>query len=253
MTDPEIDLFPVSRTTDPSTSHMAERMIRAKRPSQMLRILREYMTSDMSDEQAAVAIGSTHHVSGRRCADLRNAGLIEDTGRRIMSSANTPVMVCRITDEGRRIISNTQADWTQTPAVMRRVAEPDGTVTVGAQGHPAAQSPQSADLEARVEDADTVLAGLVTEAYEAGEMAGFHRGYEQGCDAAMKRPGALLEAKQIGHLEGRKQQAARTMALITEMRQAMKGKGPVEVHSTTCWQRHPMCAIDSIRKAQEIR
>jgi hypothetical protein len=128
-----------------------------------------------------------------------------------------------------------------------------GTGRAGAQDQPARRSPQADDLEARVAAADIVLAGLATEAYEAGDMAGFQRGYEQGCDAASKRPGAILEAKHDGVLAGRKQQAARTMALITEMRQAMKGKGPVEVHSTTCWQRHPMCALDSIRKAQEIK
>jgi flagellar biosynthesis/type III secretory pathway protein FliH len=146
-----------------------------------------------------------------------------------------------------------EAELAQAPVVKRRVAVPDGTKGVGAQDQPALSRPQSDDLEARIEATDTSLAAMATEAYDEGDAAGFRRGYEQGIDAASKRPGAILEAKHEGVLAGRKQQAARTLALITEMRGQIKGKGPVEAHSMNCWQRHPMCAIDAIRKAQEIK
>jgi hypothetical protein len=134
---------------------------------------------------------------------------------------------------------------------------PAGTDKAGAQDQPAAPSPQTADLEARVEAADTALAAMATEAYEIGyglgNDMGWQQGYEAGVDAAQKRPGALLEAKHLGVVEGRKQQAARTLALTTQMRDAMKGRGPVEAHTNTCWMKHPACAIDAIVKAQVVK
>jgi hypothetical protein len=134
---------------------------------------------------------------------------------------------------------------------------PGGKDKAGAQGQPAAPSPQTADLEARVEAADTALAAMATEAYEQGYGVGVDKGwqsgYDQGVEAAQKRPGALLEAKHVGVEEGRRQQAARTLALVSNMREQMKGRGPVEPHTNTCWMKHPRCALDSIAKAQVIQ
>lgn len=168
---------------------------------------------------------------GALMAGLAKDGTIAHTGSRVRSK--------RVSSHGAELVV-----WQRTYG---------GSGRVGSQVQSAPRSPQSDDLEARVEAADVVLAGLATEAYDRGNDDGFQRGYEQGIDAAIKRPGALKDAKHEGVIEGRRQQAARTMALITEMRASMKGRGPVEAHSTTCWQRHPMCAIDSIRKAQEIK
>jgi hypothetical protein len=139
------------------------------------------------------------------------------------------------------------------PAV--RVA--GGRNKAGAQGQPTPSEPQTDDLERRVRDADTALAAMATEAYEdgyrVGNDTGWQAGYDQGVEAAQKRPGVLLEAKQLGVDEGRRQQAARTMALISNMREQLKGRGPVEPHTSTCWMKHPRCALDSIAKAQVVK
>jgi len=161
---------------------------------------------------------------------LAKTGTIANTGSRVKSK--------RVSSHGAELVV-----WQRTYV---------GSGKVGTQGQSAYPSPQSADLEARVRDADTVLAGLTTEAYETGDMAGFRRGYEQGIAAASKRPGAILEAKHEGVLAGRKQQAQRTMNLITNMREQMKGRGPVEAHTTTCWMKHPRCALDAVAKGQVI-
>jgi hypothetical protein len=96
------------------------------------------------------------------------------------------------------------------------------------------------------------LQALAADSYDIGHDDGWKEGYDQGVEAAQKRPGALLEAKHLGIVEGREQQAKRTLALIANMREQVKGKGPVEAHSATCWQRHSKCAIDAIAKAQVI-
>jgi hypothetical protein len=146
-------------------------------------------------------------------------------------------------------------------AVNDRATRPFGRVRAGtskadAQDQPTPPEPQTADLERRIEDTDTALAAMATEAdeqgYGLGRDNGWQRGYDEGVEAAQKRPGALLEAKHLGHLEGRKQQAARTMALISNMRAQLKGKGPVEVHTMDCWKRHGLCLLNAIAKAQVI-
>ena len=144
-----------------------------------------------------------------------------------------------------------------TDCVAERPTQPPGRVRAakakaGAQSQPAQTEPQTADLERRIRDTDTALAAMATEAYETGVDEGWRVGYDEGVSAAQKRPGALLEAKHLGVLEGRNQQAARTMNLVSNMRQEIKGKGPVEAHSIGCWKRHPMCLLDSIAKAQVI-
>lgn len=147
-------------------------------------------------------------------------------------------------------------------AVNDRPTRPFGrvraaTLEVGAQDQPAQTEAQRADLERRIRDTDTTLAAMATEAYEDGHRVGrdegWQRGYDQGVEAAQKRPGALLEAKHLGVLAGRQQQAARTMNLINNMRHEIKGRGPVEAHSIECWKRHPQCLLDSIAKAQVIK
>jgi hypothetical protein len=129
---------------------------------------------------------------------------------------------------------------------------PGGKDKAGAQDQPAAQSPQTADLGI----AEWVYAAEMTEAFEQGfglgHDNGWQVGYDQGVEAAQKRPGAVLDAKHEGVLAGRQQQAARTMALVSQMREAMKGRGPVEAHTTTCWMRHPQCALDAVAKAQAV-
>jgi hypothetical protein len=197
--------------------------------------------------------------TGRTVAELRTA--MPDYHHGSISSALTNLhragTLARLVEKRDRCHVYVLAD-----CVNGRPTQPPGRVRAatrkaGAQGQPTPSEPQTADLERRVEDADTALAAMATEAYEQGYCLGrdegWQKGYDQGVDAAQKRPGALLEAKHLGVLAGREQQAARTMALISNMRQQIKGKGPVEAHSATCWQRHPLCAIDSLAKAQVVK
>lgn len=98
-------LPPVARSTDPETSHIAERLITSRRPSQMLRLLAAYGTQPLTDEEASIITGVRHQSATKRCADLRNGGLIEPTGDTALGSARMPQRICRITDEGRRVLA----------------------------------------------------------------------------------------------------------------------------------------------------
>lgn len=197
--------------------------------------------------------------TGRTVAELRVA--MPDYHHGSISSALTNLhragTLARLEEKRDRCHVYVLAD-----CVNGRPTQPPGRVRAatgkaGAQDQPTPPEPQTADLERRIEDTDTALAAMATEAYEQGFGVGLDKGwqsgYDQGVEAAQKRPGALLEAKHLGVDEGRRQQAARTMALISNMRAQMKGKGPVQPHGTMCWMLHPLCAIDSIAKAQVIR
>lgn len=191
---------------------------------------------------------------GRTVAELRTA--MPDYHHGSISSALTNLhragILARLVEKRDRCHVYVLAD-----CVNGRPVQPPGRVRAGrekagAQSQPAQTEAQTADLERRIRDTDTALAAMATEAYETGVDEGWRVGYDEGVSAAQKRPGALLEAKHLGVLEGRNQQAARTMNLISNMRQQVKGKGPVEAHPTGCWTRHPMCLLDSIAKAQII-
>jgi hypothetical protein len=110
----EHDLPPVARNSDPDTSHIAERMIRSKRVTHMLVLLRQYgrfasQTEGLSDFTAANWAGVTHHSATKRCADLRNAGLIERVGTTKVGGSHMPQMQCKITEEGKRVLALTKA------------------------------------------------------------------------------------------------------------------------------------------------
>lgn len=105
----EEPLPPVSRRYDPETSKIAERMIAGRRPSQMVKLLLFYEVYNLTDEQAADLAEVLHQSATKRCADLRNAGLIEPTGAIRKGSAGMPQMVCRITDDGRRVLRERRA------------------------------------------------------------------------------------------------------------------------------------------------
>lgn len=98
-------LPPVARKTDPITSKIAERLIAGKRPTQMSRLLNIYYNMDaLTDELAAEFAGISHQSATKRCADLRNAGLIEPTGELAYGQAGMPQRLCRITKAGIAVI-----------------------------------------------------------------------------------------------------------------------------------------------------
>lgn len=197
--------------------------------------------------------------TGRTVAELRTA--MPDYHHGSISSALTNLhragTLARLVEKRDRCHVYVLAD-----CVNGRPTQPPGRVRAatdkaGAQDQPTPPEPQSADLERRIRDADTALAAMATEAYEQGyglgRDEGWQKGYDEGVEAAQKRPGAMLEAKHLGIDEGRRQQAQRTMNLISNMRQQVKGRGPVEAHPTGCWQRHSVCLLDAIAKAQVIK
>jgi hypothetical protein len=202
---------------------------------------------------------SRQGMDGRTVAELRRA--LPQMHHGSISSALTNLhragmLVC-LTEKRERCHVYVRPEFVNGRSFRPAVRVPGGKDKAGAQDQSTGSGPQTADLEARVEAADTALAAMATEAYEIGyglgNDMGWQQGYEAGVDAAQKRPGALLEAKHLGVVEGRKQQAARTLALTTQMRDAMKGRGPVEAHTNTCWMKHPACAIDAIVKAQVVK
>jgi hypothetical protein len=202
---------------------------------------------------------SRHGVDGMTVAELRRS--LPQMHHGSISSALTNLhragmLVC-LTDKRERCHVYVRPEFVNHRSFRPAVRVRPGKDKAGAQDQPTLPEPQTADLERRIEDTDTALAAMATEAYEQGyglgRDMGWQKGYDEGVEAAQKRPGALLEAKHLGMDEGRRQQAARTMALISNMRAQMKGKGPVQNHGTMCWMLHPLCAIDSIAKAQVIR
>lgn len=202
---------------------------------------------------------SRHGMDGRTVAELRRS--LPQMHHGSISSALTNLhragmLVC-LTEKRERCHVYVRPEFVNGRSFRPAVRVRPGTDKAGVQDQPAKSGPQTDDLGTVPAGVDLTLAVVATEAYEQGyglgRDEGWQKGYDEGVEAAQKRPGALLEAKHLGMDEGRRQQAARTMALISNMRSQMKGKGPVQPHGTMCWMLHPLCAIDSIAKAQVIR
>lgn len=211
-------LFPVARGTDPWTSKFAASMIDAKRPTQMLMVLRAFSEGDLTDEQAAEVTG----IKGgwKRCADLRNAGLIEPTGRTLIGHAGMPVMVSRITESGHHVLSKTRADWSQGLLRRRGVAVAGEAQEVG--------PPVQSEADRRYDE-------------------GWQEGYDAGIDSP-SNPRAV-QAYYEGTGLGRKEMARQVLTLVERMRVEMaKHRGQMLVHTDRCWLEHPRCAIEAIEK-----
>jgi hypothetical protein len=67
-------------------------------------VIREEGRDGYTDEEAAGVAHVSHVGYWKRCSELRNLGLIEDTGRTRPGVAGTPQMVCRITDRGLAVL-----------------------------------------------------------------------------------------------------------------------------------------------------
>jgi hypothetical protein len=95
-----------ARATDPDTSVAGARDVKVRAGTQMARLLAAYAdfgTDGCTDHQASLRAGLSHTGYWKRCADLRDAGLIEDTGARVMGHQGSHVMTCRITDKGQEV------------------------------------------------------------------------------------------------------------------------------------------------------
>ena len=104
-----------ARHTDPATSHDGARSVTVRAGSQKARLLAAYAAADpangtgtggLTDDEAAVAAGLDRACFWKRCGELREDGLIRDTGY----SARGPLhgesrMVCTITAAGRAVVA----------------------------------------------------------------------------------------------------------------------------------------------------
>jgi hypothetical protein len=93
------------RSDDAATSMAAAAAIAPRSGTQKHRLLVQYSTSEggMTDEEAAEAAGLYIEARGwwQRCADLRNDGLIADTGTtRVSPTTGKDRAVCQITPAG---------------------------------------------------------------------------------------------------------------------------------------------------------
>lgn len=142
-------------------------------------------------------------------------------------------------------------------AVNDRPTRPFGRVRaaapeVGAQDQPAYPSPQTADLERRIEDTETALAAEVTDAYERGNEQGWQTGYDAAMEVALReRSGstAYQEGLTDGAKRGRIEAAGRLREIAVGMENSLPGR--VQSHHSKCWMQHPGCALHSIRLAAE--
>ena len=90
----------LARASDPITSKKAAQQVAYRTGSQKHRLLIQYRNSGpLTDEEASDLAGLAHG-GWKRCSDLRNEDMIEDTGETRLSSSQMQTMVCRITDRG---------------------------------------------------------------------------------------------------------------------------------------------------------
>jgi hypothetical protein len=101
-----------ARSTDPGTSHVASKSINMRAGSQRALLLAAYTWGErhqharfregLTDEEAMEVAVEVSPSSGywKRCAELREAGLIKDTGMTRAGASGLERMVCVITDEG---------------------------------------------------------------------------------------------------------------------------------------------------------
>ena len=98
--------LPLFRSVDPDTSREGAKDVRPRQGSQMALLLSAYANHrilGMTDEEAGQESGLAARVRccyWKRCSDLRNAGLIEDTGDRKEGSSGSLMMISRITAKG---------------------------------------------------------------------------------------------------------------------------------------------------------
>jgi hypothetical protein len=95
---------PGSRADDWETSKKADQMVNATRPTMILKMLRAYEYTERTDDEAAEMMDLLDTCYWKRAGELRYFGFIEYTGQTRVGRHRVPRIVCRITDEGRRVL-----------------------------------------------------------------------------------------------------------------------------------------------------
>jgi len=91
-------LKPTARKSDPPTSHIASKAVRARAPrdrDRVLAYLKEH--GPATDFEIAEALGGQQTSLGVRRGELRRMGLVEATGERRASPSGSPAIVWRAT------------------------------------------------------------------------------------------------------------------------------------------------------------
>jgi hypothetical protein len=107
-----------ARHTDPATSHDGARSVTVRAGSQKARLLAQYAAAaqawldgvalipGLTDDEAAIGAYLTHTCYWKRCSEMREDGLIADTGRTRPGPLHGEArMVCVITDAGLAVIA----------------------------------------------------------------------------------------------------------------------------------------------------
>jgi hypothetical protein len=108
-----IDLFSWARSTDPQTSKNVSKKLDAKLRwgSQRHLVLKTYAENPLGliDEEAGEISGLRSNRSccyWKRCSELRQMGLIEDTGETRKSESGNDQIVSKITFQGKIFLNN---------------------------------------------------------------------------------------------------------------------------------------------------
>ena len=105
---PPMRTFPLSRSTDPDTSHEAEASIRESAKSIRTKLLWIYYDypNGLTDEEVGKISGyrDTNVGYWKRCSDLRNAGLISWTGEYGYAESGRRQRIHRISAEGEEFL-----------------------------------------------------------------------------------------------------------------------------------------------------
>lgn len=92
------------RRTDPDTSRTAAERARPRRDTDRLAVLRVHQAnpSGLTDFELAALLGRQQTSVGKRRGELRDAGLICDSGERRPAPSGSPAVVWALTVEGMR-------------------------------------------------------------------------------------------------------------------------------------------------------
>ncbi len=106
----QLDLFglgPGARHSDPDTSHKAAKRAPNIRARDRMLVLYEHLKypHGLTDFELAANLHRQQTSLGKRRGELRDMGLIFDTGRRRPAPSGSPAIVWALTDEGRKILA----------------------------------------------------------------------------------------------------------------------------------------------------
>jgi DNA-binding transcriptional ArsR family regulator len=91
---------PVARSTDPGTSWAAAHDATPKAPTHRARVLQALRSipGGLTDYELAELVGLQQNSAGKRRGELRDAGLVEDSGRRRPAPSGSKAIVWKVVE-----------------------------------------------------------------------------------------------------------------------------------------------------------